>query len=163
MYEKSVELLQKAVGDELSAAHQYMYFHFHCDDQGLDLLAGLFRRTAITEMMHIEHIAERILFLGGDVELKASHPVEKSQDVKKMLSKARSMEEESIRDYNQAAFDAGPDSATRKLFEQLVADEELHYSQYDAELTNVEKFGDSYLAQQAMEHSRGTATGSEQA
>ena len=28
MHEKSVELLNKAVADELSAVHQYMYFHF---------------------------------------------------------------------------------------------------------------------------------------
>ena len=61
MHPKSIELLNKAVADELSAVHQYMYFHFHCDDQGLDLLAGLFRRTAIEEMLHIERLAERIL------------------------------------------------------------------------------------------------------
>ena len=36
MHEKSVELLNRAVADELSAVHQYMYFHFHCDDQGYD-------------------------------------------------------------------------------------------------------------------------------
>ncbi len=53
MKEKSIELLNKAVADELSAIQQYMHFHFHCDDQGYDLLAGLFRRTAIAEMMHI--------------------------------------------------------------------------------------------------------------
>ena len=38
MKQKSIDLLNKAVADELSAVHQYMYFHFHCDDQGLDLL-----------------------------------------------------------------------------------------------------------------------------
>ena len=47
MHEKSIELLNKAVADELSAIHQYMYFHFHCDDQGYDLLAALFKKTAI--------------------------------------------------------------------------------------------------------------------
>jgi len=52
------------------AVHQYMYFHFHCDDQGYDLLAGLFKRTAIEEMLHIERIAERILFLKDEVEMK---------------------------------------------------------------------------------------------
>jgi bacterioferritin len=61
---KSIELLNKAVGDELSAVHQYMYFHFILDDLGYDLLANIFKRTAIEEMMHIERFAERILFLG---------------------------------------------------------------------------------------------------
>ena len=45
MHEKSIELLNKAVADELSATHQYMYFHFHCEDQGYALLAGLFIKT----------------------------------------------------------------------------------------------------------------------
>ena len=43
MHKKSITLLNKAIADELCAVHQYMYFHFHCDDQGLDLLAGLFK------------------------------------------------------------------------------------------------------------------------
>ena len=30
--EKSIELLNRAVADELTAVHQYMYFHFYCDD-----------------------------------------------------------------------------------------------------------------------------------
>ena len=34
MHEKSVELLNKAIGDELAAIHQYMYFHFRLDDLG---------------------------------------------------------------------------------------------------------------------------------
>ena len=67
MKQKSIELLNKAVSDELTAVHQYMYFHFHCDDQGYLLLAGLFKRTAIEEMLHIEKLAERILFLKGEV------------------------------------------------------------------------------------------------
>ena len=85
MHEKSIELLNRAVADELVAVHQYMYFHFHCDDQGYDLLAGLFKQTAIEEMLHIERLAERILFLRGDVEMVAAAGVQKVQEVGKML------------------------------------------------------------------------------
>ena len=95
MKTKSIELLNKAVADELSAVHQYMYYHFHCDDQGFDLLANLFKRTAIEEMMHIEMLAERILFLKGEVEMKASHDVSNIHDVKKMLELAGEMETKS--------------------------------------------------------------------
>jgi bacterioferritin len=52
-FQKSIELLNKAVADELLAIHQYMYFHFHCDDQGYDLLANLLNKTAIKEMGHV--------------------------------------------------------------------------------------------------------------
>ena len=105
MYEKSVELLNKAAADELYAVHQYMYFHFHCEDQGYDLLAALFIRTAIEEMGHIERCAERIIFLGGDVDMVAANEVKKEKDVKKMLEQARQMEESSVKDYNVWAKD----------------------------------------------------------
>lgn len=156
MKKKSIELLNKAVADELSAVHQYMYFHFHCDDQGYDLLAGLFKKTAIEEMLHIEMLAERILFLKGEVELKASDEVKKIHDVKEMLELARSMEESSVNDYNLWANEcaANADSVSKKLFEALVEDEERHYDQYDVEMENLEKFGNNYLALQSIERSK---------
>ena len=164
MFEKSIELLNKAAADELSAVHQYMYFHFHCDDQGLDLLAGLFKRTAIEEMGHIEKLSERILFLKGDVELVASAEVEKIHDVKEMLKMAAKMEQGSAREYNLWANEcaANADSVSKKLFEDLVADEERHFDQYDTETENMEKFGDLYLALQSIERSKNIAAGTPQ-
>ncbi len=161
MHEKSIELLNRAVADELSAVHQYMYFHFHCDDQGYDLLAGLFKRTAIEEMMHIERLAERILFLKGEVKMKASAEVQEIHDVEAMLQLAAKMEEKSARDYNLWANEcsANADSVSKKLFEDLVADEERHYDQYDTELDNMAKFGDRYLALQSIERSKNVAAG----
>ena len=164
MFEKSIELLNKAAADELSAVHQYMYFHFHCDDQGLDLLAGLFKRTAIEEMGHIEKLSERILFLKGDVELVAPAEVEKIHDVKEMLKMAAKMEQDSAREYNLWANEcaANADSVSKKLFEDLVADEERHFDQYDTETENMEKFGDRYLALQSIDRSENIAAGTPQ-
>lgn len=161
MHEKSIELLNKAVADEMYAVHQYMYFHFHCDDQGYDLLANLFKRTAIEEMIHVEKLAERILFLKGEVELKAGHEVNKIHEVKDMLKKAADMEEESANEYNQWANDsaANNDNATKRLFESLVDDEEKHFDQYDNELEQLAKFGDNYLALQSIERSRSRESG----
>ena len=156
MHAKSIELLNKVVADELSAVHQYMYFHFHCDDQGYDLLAALFRKTAIEEMLHVEKAAERILFLKGEVEMKPAEEVQKITEVGKMLERAAAMEEESAKDYNLWANEcsANADSASKRLFEDLVADEERHYDQYTTEIENMEKFGDKYLALQSIERSK---------
>ncbi|MEZ4388552.1 MAG: ferritin-like domain-containing protein [Candidatus Krumholzibacteriia bacterium] len=156
MHAKSVVLLNEAVGDELSAVHQYMYWHFHCDDQGFDLLAGLFKRTAIEEMIHIEKLADRILFLKGDVEMVAADPVQKVTDVGKMLEAAAAMEEKSAQDYNRMAMECAQnaDSQSKQLFEELVADEERHFDQYDTELDNLARFGKDYLALQSMERAR---------
>lgn len=159
MHEKSVVLLNRAIGDELSAVHQYMYFHFHCDNQGYDLLAGLFRRTAIEEMLHIEQLAERVLFVKGAVQLAASEAVREIIDVPAMLECARAMEQQSAADYNRWANEcsANADSMSKKLFEALVADEERHFDQYDTELENMTRFGDQYLALQSIERSKARA------
>lgn len=161
MHEKSVELLNRAVADELTAIHQYMYFHFHCDDMGFDLLAGLFRRTAIEEMDHVERLAERILFLKGDVSMVPSGQVASVRDVGEMLAMAARMEEQSTRDYNAWAIECSnaADAVSKQIFEDIIADEERHYDQFDTELENLRKFGESWLVLQSIERSRNTAGG----
>ncbi len=161
MKEKSIALLNKAIADELTAVHQYMYFHFHCDDQGYELLANLFRKTAIEEMMHIELLAERILFLKGEVEMAASAEVKKIHEVREMLKLAADMETSSANDYNKWANECAQnaDSASKKLFESLVDDEERHFDNYDVEMDNLKKFGDNYLALQSIERSKNVGGG----
>lgn len=163
MHEQSIELLNKAVADELHAVHQYMYFHFHCDDQGFELLSALFRRTAIEEMMHVEKLAERILFLKGEVHMVLAEEVEALHEVQAMLEKASAMEAASARQYNLWANEsaANADSVTKQLFESLVVDEERHYDNYDTEMDNLKNFGPQYLALQSIERSklRGVAGG----
>lgn len=161
MHEKSIDLLNKAIADELAAVHQYMYFHFHCDDQSYDLLAGLFKRTAVEEMLHVEKLAERVLFLGGEVKMEVAEEVEYIHDVRKMLGKARNMEEESAKDYNQWANEcaANADSVSKKIFEELVGDEERHFDNYDTELENIARHGDDYLALQSIERSKNISSG----
>lgn len=161
MYEKSIDLLNRAVRDELAAVHQYMYFHFHLDDQGFDLLSALFKRTAIQEMGHVEVLAERILFLKGDVIMTASGEVQPVKEIEQILDMARKMEEASARDYNLWANEcsANADAVSKKIFEQLVSDEEVHFAQYDNELDKVKQFGDRYLALQSIERAKSQVTG----
>jgi len=159
MHAASVELMNKAVASELAAVHQYMYFHFHCNDQGYDLLADLFRRTAIEEMLHIERLSERILFLKGEVKLATDEEVQPIHTVKEMLELARQMEGDTIASYGKWANECGSaaDTVSKTLFESLVADEERHYDQYDTELDNLARFGDNYLALQSIERSKARA------
>ena len=156
MHEKSIELLNKAVADEMTAVHQYMYFHFHCDDQGYDLLASLFKNTAIKEMGHVEVLSERILFLNGDVDMKIVGQVKKIKDPKEMVKCAAQMEDDSAKEYNEWANEcsANADSASKKIFEDLVLEEERHFDQFDTEIGNMEKFGENYLALQSIERSK---------
>lgn len=151
--EKSIQLLNNAVADELQAIHQYMYFHFHLDDQGFGPLAKLFKRIAIEEMGHTEALAERILFLKGDVEMAPAGPVEKITDPAAMLAKAAQMEDSSATDYNSSAIacSENSDAASKQIFERLVGDEERHFDIFDKQLENIKRFGPNYLALQSFE------------
>ena len=159
---KSIELLNKAVAGELSAVHQYMYFHFRLDDAGYDLISNIFKRLAIQEMVHVEMLAERILFLKGEVEMVLDHPVEKIHDVEKMLEKAVQMEETTIDDYNKWAQEcaANADAVSKKLFEDLIAQEEEHQDIFETEEDNLNNFGGNYLALQSIERSKSVSAGS---
>jgi bacterioferritin len=149
---KSIELLNRAVADELHAVHQYMFWHFHLDDQGFPPLAALLKRIAIVEMTHIERLAERILFLKGDVEMVAADSVYKITEPEKILAKAAEMEQAAIEMYNAFALECSKnaDSASKQLFESLVNDEEDHFDQYDRQLDNIKRFGLSYMALQSF-------------
>ena len=149
---KSIDLLNHAVADELQAVHQYMYFHFHLDDQGFGPLSMLFKRTAIEEMMHVERLAERILFLKGEVNMTPAGPVALVKDPVEMLKKAMEMEASSQVDYNRSALEcsANADAVTKQLFEALVVDEERHFDAYEKEMEKIERFGPSYLALQSF-------------
>lgn len=153
MHDKSIAILNTAMADELAAVHQYMYFHFHCDNQGYDPLSNLFKMTAVTEMMHAEKIADRILFLGGEVEMVLAEPVVSIHDIAKMLAKGKKMEGDSIKAYNKSALECSKngDSVSKQLFEELVASEEGHYDAFDMQEQHLKKFGEQFLALQSMD------------
>jgi bacterioferritin len=148
----SIALLNQSVADELQAVHQYMYFHFHLADQGYGPLAQLFKKTAIVEMGHVETLAERILFLKGEVEMQAADGMERITDPAAMLAKAIEMERSSARDYNTAAQKCGADAdaASKQVFESLVGDEEGHQDEFEKQLDHLQRFGPAYLALQSF-------------
>lgn len=162
MYKESIPLLNQALQEEVRALQQYMYFHFLCDDRGYDFLSNLFKQIAIQEMIHAEKFAERILFLKGEVELKASKGVEKIHDVKDMLEMSVKLEEEAVEMYNNFAKKCAEygDSVTKKLFEDIVAEEESHFDKFDTETDNLKDFGTNYLALQSIERSKKSGSSS---
>ncbi len=145
---ESIHLLNEAVADELQAAHQYMYFHFHLADERFTPLSSLFKQMAIQGMVHVERLAERILSLKGDVEMVPAGPVEKIVEPEAILVKAMAMEEERARFYNQAATECGADadSESKEILENIVGDEEGHFDEFEKECEKIERFGPCCLA-----------------
>ena len=154
---ESIKLLNESVADELQAVHQYMYWHFHLDDQGFAPLAGLLRRIAIMEMGHVERVAERILFLKGEVEMVPAGGVEKITEPEAILNRAAEMEQAAVVAYNKSALQCSQnaDAVSKQLFESLVTDEEAHFDEFDKQLDNIKRFGLSYMALQSFNQTPG--------
>lgn len=154
---KSVEILNRAVAEELTAVHQYMYFHFHCENMGYVPLSKLFHKFSIDEMRHVEIFAERIIYLGGDVILTFAKPIEYiNTDVAKMLSYSDMLEKTTIDHYNEfiAICTAEKDNVTKTIFEEILRREEEHEDIFNTEGDNLEKFGYTLLALNAIEYTK---------
>lgn len=159
--EKSIELLNKAVGLEIETVLQYLYFQFHFEDKGYSHLAKLFKNISIKEMTHIDMLSDRILFLKGDIIMKPSSGIvylpkkgnEVELDIKEVLKIAAEMESKTVDIYNNFALQSGAngDATTKRLFEKLVQIEEEHEDTFDIEGDNFNKFGDTYLALQTIQ------------
>ncbi|MDL2314936.1 bacterioferritin [Bacteroidales bacterium OttesenSCG-928-C19] len=156
MKTQSIKLMNKAVAAELHAINQYMYFHVHCEDQGNEVMAKIFKMVAIKEMIHVERFSERILFLKGDVIMNPERKIEIITDVQKMIEFSKQLEQETIENYNKWAKMCGDneDATTKRLFEEILAEEEDHFDNFDIEIDNIAKFGDKYLALQFAEHAK---------
>ena len=93
--------------------------------------------------------------------MQVAGEVKKIHDAREMLELAVKMEIQSVDDYNKWANEcaAASDSVSKKLFEALTAEEEVHQDQFDTEMENLQKFGDHYLALQSVERSKSVAIG----
>lgn len=163
--EKSIELLNKGVAKEIETVLQYLYFQFHFEDKGYTHLSKLFKNVAIKEMMHIDMLSDRILFLKGDVIMKPLSDIvylEKKDDkidldIRRVLQIASDMESKTVDLYNDFAAQCGAagDATSKRLFEQLIEVEEEHEDTFDIEGDNYDKFGETYLALQTIQRVQG--------
>jgi len=91
----------------------------------------IFKKIAITEMKHAEEIAERLAYLGGTPTTKPD-PIFVGGSLKEMLRADVKAEEAAIALYKQTikVADEEGDSTTRRLFEDVLADEEEHHDTF---------------------------------
>lgn len=124
-----LEKLNEAIAREMQVSIQYMWQHIMVKGINAQSIGPIFRQIAIAEMMHAELIAERLDYLGGTPTTKPT-PVEIGKGTKEMLQIDKKAEEEAIamyKDIIQLA-EKENDYTTKKLFEQILSDEENHHN-----------------------------------
>ena len=161
-YQRSIDRLNDALGKEISTTLQYLYFHTIFEDAGYEYLATLMRRISIAEMQHIEHIAERILFLQGRVDMNPSFRTIQVDGVREALELTCSLEQSTIDAYNEYSrlCSGEDDTITHRMFQDMSAEEERHLDTFRTELQNMIDYGAQYLALQSVAHSRNVAKSS---
>jgi bacterioferritin len=147
MSKKVIGLLNEARSKELTAISQYMAQHYELEDNDFGKLASKLKEVAIAEMKHAEKLADRILFLKGEPTSKPDGVAKKGQQIPEMLTTNIDLEQQAILMYNVAAMVCASekDQISKKLFEELLKEEEGHLNYFENIKDHVDKLGASYL------------------
>ena len=143
------ELLNKAVASEISAILQYVNQHEKAsylalrkkdtpletiqDTNKADVISGMLKKIAMQEMEHLEKISERVYLLGGECVYNPDPLPQVGKTADDFLKLNHKAEDEAIVLYKEIiaeAFKRG-DTATRRIFEDIVIEEDEHYWMFD--------------------------------
>jgi len=123
--------LNMAIANELQVSIQYMWQHVTVTGINSESVGGVFKKIAIVEMKHAESIGERLDYLGGALTTKPS-PIIVGKSVKDMLQIDKKAEEDAIKLYKEIIALAAKenDVVTKRLFEEILSEEEDHHNQF---------------------------------
>lgn len=140
---KVIEYLNRALRHELTAVNQYWLHYRLLDDWGFTRLARKEREESIEEMQHADKLIERIIFLEGHPNLQTLDPMRIGQSIKEVVEcdlageySARALYREAREVCNEAG-----DYVTKKLFEELLTDEEGHIDFLETQLELIARIG----------------------
>jgi bacterioferritin len=129
--QKLLDFLNRGIALELQVSIQYMWQHVQVTGTDGVIVEDIFRKTAIAEMKHAEHLAERLDYLNGVATIKPD-PIFVRGSLIEMLKQDEQNEEEAITLYKQAiqvAAEEG-DYTTRRMLEEILSEEEDHINTF---------------------------------
>ncbi len=131
-------LLNDAIAREIQVSIQYMWQHVLWSGVKAFAVKDELKAIAITEMKHAEAIAERLFYLGGTPTTKPT-PIFVGKTLKEMIERDRKDEEGAIELYKKIIEKARKegDETTRRLFRQILADEEEHHDTFSSLLEEI--------------------------
>ena len=132
--EAIVKLLNDALATELVCVLRYKRHHFMASGLSSPRIADEFMVHANEESSHADRIAQRIVQLGGEPDfspatlLQRSHAdYDESNDLKTMVKVNLIAERIAVESYRQMiSLLADKDPTTRRMLEDILADEEEH-------------------------------------
>jgi len=137
--EKLKDMLNEAIARELAVSISYMWQHVMMAQVGAETMGSLMKKIAIIEMTHAEEVAERLVGLGGTPTMEPAKIEAVPPDPAEMLKVDIGLEGGATSLYRQIIVQATKenDPKTRKLFEEILSDEEHHYHTFTTLLETV--------------------------
>lgn len=146
-----LEVLQKALTEELQAINQYFLHAEMQNNWGYKRLYAETKKQAIGEMKHAEVLIERIVFLEGVPSLNDFPRLKVGKNVEQQIESDLELEKGAVIEYNEgiAACRKAGDNMSADLMEKLLKDEEEHVDFLETQLSMIKDLGlANYLAQQ---------------
>ena len=139
----TIEFLNKALTNELTAINQYWLHYRVLADWGVSKLAEYERHESIDEMKHADILAERILFLNGLPNFQAIHKLKVGETVEEILKADLAMENEAIPLLRDAIehCESVRDFVSREIFARILESEEEHVDFLETQFDMIERMG----------------------
>ena len=146
---KVIELLNKALYNELIAINQYFLHAKMLKNWGLKELADHEYHESIDEMKHADKLSERILFLEGLPNFQALGKLRIGEGPREVLACDLALELEALPALREgiAHCEQVGDFTSRQLFADILDSEEEHIDWIETQLDLIERIGEqNYLA-----------------
>lgn len=150
---KVIELLNKALGNELIAINQYFLHAKMYKDWGMTNLAEYEYHESIDEMKHADMLVDRILFLEGLPNMQDLGALRIGEDTKEMLECDLALEHDALPDLKEgiAYAESISDFVSRDLFNKILESEEEHIDWLESQLGLIDKMGiENYIQAQIV-------------
>ena len=145
---KTIEFLNKALTNELTAINQYFLHAKMFANWGFKEIAAHEHHESIDEMKHADRLIERILFLEGLPNLQDLGTLRIGENTREILEADLALELEAVPVLREAIAhsESVRDYVSRELFEDILESEEEHIDWIETQLELIGKVGiENYL------------------
>lgn len=122
---KTIDILNKVRSEELTAIMQYLQHHYLAKGINSPVAGKLFKKLSIVEMKHAYMLAERITALGGIPTTKVDK-INVPEKLEDMIKANYEVEKNAIEDFKGFIKAVSEDVTSRRILEDILADEEDH-------------------------------------
>ena len=140
---RTIELLNEALKNELTAVNQYWLHYRLLDHWGVKKLAAFERHESIDEMKHADELSARILFLDGLPNFQSLGRLRIGESVEEILRADLELEMEALDQLKGAVAHSESirDFVSRDLFAHILSNEEEHVDTLETQFEMIERMG----------------------